>query len=234
MLGADLKLTILEYVKSKIEASFKDQPYKFFTEHDIHTELAFLAKEYLSENEKLVAKTEDGFLVNRVHHEYPTPFRCIMRNYDFEVVPEEEFNQKRKALKGFSARRGFIDLVVLNSDFIKSNTLVVVSGKRYKKFLSSLKNQKYPMLDLAIEVVYHPTFDKKPHKGIMQSRVKSTIQDYKKLIALKDYRFPNGFLTVKEVSMLFFSNTIYENELNSQFENLVEDKRVPIYKIISH
>lgn len=155
-------MSVLEYLHSNINRAFQKNPHRFFTEHDIHSELCLIATDFLEKRGDLFATTKDEYMVSRVHHEYPTPFRCDMNNYDFKLITEEEFNMKREQIKGFRARRGFIDFVILNPAFISSNNLSVVSGKRYKDVLLTLGNQHDPVLDLAIEVVYHFAYDKKP------------------------------------------------------------------------
>lgn len=224
-------MSLLDCLHAQIRLIFEEHPYRFFTEHDIHSELARIATEALMKEGKLYAETSDHHKVGRVHHEYPTPFRCDMRGYDFRVVTEEEFNLNQQEGVRTRARRGFIDLAVLNPDFISSNKLVIVSGKKYKEFLEDLKHQKYPALDLAVEVVYHPTFDKKIHVGIMQNKVASTIQDYQKLVALTRFKLPSGMPFCKEAAMFFFSNTPYTEELNGIFKRLAEDK-VKCFKIL--
>lgn len=224
-------MSLLDRLHTEIKAIFEKHPHRFFTEHDIHSELARIATEYLMKEGKLYVKTNDNNEVSRVHHEYPTPFRCEMRDYEFRVVTEEEFNRKRKNGQGIRARRGFIDLVVLNSEFVSSNNLNVVSGKRYKEVSASLKNQRHPALDLAVEVVFHPAFDQKPHTGIMKGRVASTIQDYKKLVALTQTLLRDAVPFCRNAAMFFFSNTKYRDELDEAFESLSEDK-VPCFKIL--
>jgi hypothetical protein len=223
-------LSLLNHLKNQIEATFKKDPYRFFTEHDLHTELALIATDYLKKNGKLLTETKDKRIVSRVHHEYPTPFRCDMNELNFKVIPEDEFDKKRKESLGFRARRGFMDLVVLNQDFIKSNNLNVVSGKRYKEVLKNLTNQKHSALDLAVEVVYYPTFDEKPHIGIMKRRVASTNQDYEKLVALKKFKFTHNVPFCKDAAMLFFSNTTHKEKLKEMFKSYSEE--VPCFKIL--
>lgn len=153
-----------------------------------------------------------------------------MNELNFKVIPEDEFERKRQESPGFRARRGFMDLVVLNQDFIQSNNLSIVSGKRYKDVLKNLENQKYSALDLAVEVVYYPTFDEKPHTGIMKRRVASTNQDYEKLVALKNFPFAHNVPFCKEAAMLFFSNTTHKEELDLMFKLYTEE--VPCFKIL--
>jgi hypothetical protein len=115
---------------------------------------------------------------------------------------------------------------VLNSDYVSSNTLNIVSGKRYKDLLESANQQRFPALDLAIEVVYHPTLDEKPHTGIMKRRVESIVQDYQKLVALMKFRQVNDLSFCKEASMLFFSNTDHRVELEKTLSSIKIDEKV--------
>jgi hypothetical protein len=66
---------------------------------------------------------------------------------------------------------------------------------------------------------------------MMEGKVASTIQDYQKLTALTEFRFPNDVHFCKEAAMLFFSNTAYKNELEETFRKLPENK-VPCFKIL--
>jgi len=219
-------MTILQYILNRIETVFKESPYRFFTEHDIHSELALITTNLLSNEGSLFVKTKDDNRVGRVHHEYPTPFRCLMEHYNFRMVTEDEFKQEKQKNPRFAAKRGRIDLVVLNSDYVSSNTLNIVSGKRYKDLLESANQQRFPALDLAIEVVYHPTLDEKPHTGIMKRRVRSIVQDYQKLVALMKLRQVNDLSFCKEAAMLFFSNTGYRVELEGTLSSIKIDEKV--------
>jgi hypothetical protein len=224
-------MSVLNHLHSNISTTFQKDPYRFFTEHDIHSELCRIATDFLERKGDLFATTKDRRMVSRIHHEYPTPFRCDMSNYDFKLITEEEFNMKRKQIKGFRARRGFIDFVILNAQFIPSNNLNVVSGKSYKDVLQTLSNQHDPVLDLAIEVVYHFAYDKKLHEGIMKRRVDSTIQDYKKLVELTKHKLSNNAKFCREAAMFFFSNTKHKDKLERLFESFPESN-VPCFKIV--
>ena len=180
-------VTLLSYLQNRIEDTFARYPHRFFTEHDIHSELARIATESLVKEEDSTQKLKSS-QVGRLHHEYPTPFRCLMEHYNFRMVTEDEFKRGKKEKPSLRLKRGRIDLVVLNSDYISSNPLNIVSGKNYRDLLENLKEQKFPALDLAIEVVYHPILDEKPHTGIMKRRVESIVQDYQKLVALMKFR----------------------------------------------
>lgn len=224
-------MPFLNYLHSKIETTFKEHPRQFFTEHDIHTQLALIAIRSLEREGNLYAQTRDRFLVSRVHHEYPTPFRCLMKGSDFKLITEEKFREEKQKNPEFRARRGFLDFAIINSEYISSNKLNVVSGKRYRDMRESMRDRQCVALDLAVEVVYYPTFDERLHDGIMNRRVSSTIQDYQKLIALMEFK-TNNVPFCKESGMMFFSNTIYKAELEEKLEFLPRHKDVEFSAIL--
>lgn len=225
-------MSLLSFLSNQIEGAFREHPRQFFTEHDIHSQLALFANRLLKKKRNLHVKTSDGFVVNRIHHEYPTPFRCNMKGSDFRLITEEEFREKKLENPGFRARRGYIDFVILNPEYISTNKLKVVSGKRYRDFLESLSERQYEVLDLAVEVVYFPTFNKKLHEGIMNRRINSTIQDYQKLVALMEYKCPNNIPFCKEASMMFFSNTTHKSKLKEKLESLSQHKKVEFFDFL--
>lgn len=140
-------MSLLDHIQNQIEVTFGENPYRFFTEHDIHSELALITTALLKNENSLFKTTRDNHVVGRIHHEYPTPFRCLMDHCNFRMVPGDEFKQERQKNPRFAAKRGRIDLVVLSSDYISSNNLNIVSGKRYKDFLQTVKIQKHTALD---------------------------------------------------------------------------------------
>lgn len=225
-------LSLLKYLNKEIEAAFKKRPHRFFTEHDIHSELSLITSKILTKKGDLYAETNEGLAVSRVHHEYPTPFRCHMKGSHFRLITEEEFRVEKKKNPKFRARRGHFDFVIFNSDYVSSNRLRVVSGKRYRYLLHSLKDQQYPALDLALEVVYYPVFDERPHIGMMKRRVDSTIQDYRKLIALMEFTYPNNKSFCKEAAMMLFSNTTYKTELKEMLSYIPINEKVSFFSIL--
>jgi len=136
-----------------------------------------------------------------------------MRGSQFRVITEAEFKAEKRRNPKFEARRGRIDFVILNPHYVSSNRMHIVPGKRYRDLRESLQAESYTALDLAIEVVYFPSFDKKPHLGSMKRRVDSTIQDYRKLVALREFTYSDGVPFCREAAMMFFSNTSYKGEL---------------------
>lgn len=225
-------MPFLNYLHSKIKTTFKEHPHQFFTEHDIHTQLALVAVRVLERKGSLYAQTRDGFVVSRVHHEYPTPFRCLMKGSDFKLITEEKFRKEKQKNPEFRARRGFLDFAIINSEYISSNKLNVVSGKRYRDLQESMSDRQCVALDLAVEVVYYPTFDKRLHDGIMNRRVSSTIQDYQKLMALMEFK-TNNVPFCKEAAMMFFSNTTYRAVLRAKLRSLPEHEKVAFYSVFT-
>mgnify|MGYP001033396293 CR=1 FL=1 len=151
-----------EKVVKKMKAIFRECPQCFFSEHDIHSILYRLATEELKQHEiNPKESTHDGHITSLVHHEYPTPFRCDMQGYKFRHVGEAE-----RTPKGGLYKRGHYDLVILNPDFVKNNTLDIVCGKNYKKLQSILPKMSIPLLVWACEIIYFPKISKIPKNAI--------------------------------------------------------------------
>lgn len=225
-------MQLLNYLFSQIENTFRKHPYQFFTEHDIHTQLALIVTGSFEKNGSLYARTRDGCVVSRVHHEYPTPFRCIMKGSDFKLIPEEKFREEKESRPEFRARRGFLDFVIINTEYISSNKLSVVSGKRYKDLLQNAKDRQSIALDLAIEVVYYPALDERLHVGIMDRRISSIKQDYQKLVALMEFK-TNNVSYCREAAMMFFSNTKHKDLLKEKIANIQKHGKVALYSIFA-
>jgi len=225
-------MPFLEYLYRQIKSSFEKHPHRFFTEHDIHSELTMIATDLLRKEGTLYEKTKDGYMTSRIHHEYPTPFRCRMGGLQFKVITEEEVGREKAKDPKFRARRGWVDFVILNPYFVSSNKLGIVSAKSYKSFLKSIDGQKYPSLDLAMEVVYYPTFDERRHVGIMKRRVLSAKQDYDKLVALMKFSYAGKIPFCKEAAMLLFSNTRHRGELEEMLKLISVDEKVSFHSIL--
>ena len=167
-------------VVKKMQATFGECPQCFFSEHDIHSVLYRLATQELKQQRINPEKTtRDGHITSLVHHEYPTPFRCDMQGYKFRRAGEEERTQK-----GGLYKRGHYDLVILNPDFVKNNTLEVVCGKNYKKIQSILPRLTIQLLIWAYEAVYFPKIRKLPKNAIKTIR-----QDALKIKETKKHNF---------------------------------------------
>lgn len=152
-------------VKNKIINEFQDifrnYPQYYFSEHDVHSVLYHLTQEQLKQHGENSQITLDGFETTVVHHEYPTPFRCDMQGYKFRRTHEEE-----RTRKGGLYKRGHYDLVTLNPDFVKNNTLDIVCGKNYRKLQSILPKLSIPLLIWGCEIIYFPKIRKLPKNAI--------------------------------------------------------------------
>ena len=213
-------MSLLKYLHDSIKSTFEEHPYRFFTEHDIHSQLNAIATKYLLDKGTLYVRSKDNIPVSRIHHEYPTPFRCLMGGIEFELITEEEFEKRREYNPKFRARRGFIDLVVLNPEFISQNPISVICGKDYDVVLKSMKRKQLTAIDIAIEVVYFAVFDNKPHRGIMKRRVDSARQDYEKLQALMEFTYPDHTAYCEKAALMFLSNTKYKEDLRELLQPL--------------
>ena len=153
------------YLKNKVinnlQVAFRECPQCYFSEHDIHSVLYHLTQEQLKQHVETSQITLDGYNTSLVHHEYPTPFRCDMQGYKFRRAGEEE-----RTPKGGLYKRGHYDLVILNPDFVKNNTLDIVCGKNYKKLRLILPRLSIQLLIWACEIIYFPKIKKIPKNAI--------------------------------------------------------------------
>lgn len=141
-------------VVDRLIRTFGQYPHHFFTEHDIHSVLYNITRKELQQNRVLTAKTRDRHEIALVHHEYPTPFRCSMKGYSFEIKYKKPY------------RRGHYDLVILNPEFVENTERDVVYGKDYQRFTSALHNVTVEPLIWACEVVFFPAVKKLPKNAL--------------------------------------------------------------------
>jgi len=224
-------MSLLEYLYSRIKEAFEKRPYQFFTEHDIHSEISRISNKYLGQQSAEYGKTLDGYFVKRVHHEYPTPFRCLMPDDKFSIILESEYQKIREKRPGFRARRGWLDLVILNPEYIETNEYQIVTGKNYNMFREKLETRQPSALDLAIEIVH---FNPQSF-SISPGRVRNTIgyarQDYQKICAVADFRFDENVPFCKEAAMLYFASTEHKERLKAGLNRIKTIKDVPLLTI---
>ena len=134
--------------------TFGQHPHHFFAEHDLHSVLYNIAREELQQKGVLTTKTRDRYEMALVHHEYPTPFRCSMKGYSFEIKYKKPY------------RRGHYDLVILNPEFVENTERDVVYSKDYQRFTSALHNTTMEPLTWACEVVFFPGVKKLPKNAL--------------------------------------------------------------------
>lgn len=138
----------------KLTETFQRHPDWFFTEHDIHSVLYNIVKEELQLDGISPVKTHDKHQVTLVHHEYPTPFRCSMKGYDFEIKHDKPY------------KRGHYDLVILNPVFVNNHEFDVVCAKDYQKFRIAMEKVNTSPLIWVCEVIFFPRVKTIPNSAI--------------------------------------------------------------------
>jgi hypothetical protein len=212
--------SIQEKVIHNLSLTFQKTPKRFFTEHDIHSYLYRIVEDELGKIGVSFFKTRDGYLAGLVHHEYPTPFRCDMRKYEFRVAGEEERTPRKGLYK-----RGHYDLVIFNPDFISQNNLIVVTGKNYQLLRKAMEHVKTTPLLWVCEIVFLHQAVKIPKNAIRIIR-----QDGLKVKATLDHKVGQNISFCKAGSFLVFS-TLYEDktmDLRQEISNLENEHQMEI------
>lgn len=99
---------------------FRENPFLFFTESDIH---ASLSKDIMAGHsdlfilrKKFSEQSDKTFAISLVHHEYPTNFR-----YQSKKLKEEGYSNEEQELTNLNSKhgdRGNLDLAIINPDFL--------------------------------------------------------------------------------------------------------------------
>ena len=127
----------------KIISDFQRRPHYYFTEEDLRWRL-------LREIENTLAVdganqiTFSGGVTSVIHTEYPTPFRCSMRERRFELLDIAD----RKG------QRGHFDVVILNAKAAAKCDFETLRSQYYKALCDKLETGLVPLpfLDYAIEL----------------------------------------------------------------------------------
>jgi hypothetical protein len=188
----DLTKKVIE----ELQTTFKGYPHCFFSEHDIHSVLYSIIKKELERIGIDSQTTRDDYVTSLVHHEYPTPFRCDMRKYNFRVTSDQE-----RTPKGGLYKRGHYDLVIFNPEFVKNHELDMVCGKNYQKLRSILPRLNMEPLIWACEIIYFPKIRKLP-----ENAVKIIEQDTLKVRAIVDYKIMDNKTFCKIGSVHVFTS----------------------------
>jgi len=204
----------------ELETTFKSCPHCFFSEHDIHSSLYSIIKKQLKQLGIDSQISRDSYKTNLVHHEYPTPFRCDMRKYNFRVTSDQERTQRDGLYK-----RGHYDLVIFNPEFIKNHTLEVVHGKNYQKLRSILPKLRMEPLIWACGIIYFPKIEKLPKNAL-----KIVEQDTLKVRVTLGYKIMNNRTFCKIGSVhVFISHPHKEaTHLEQQTAQLAERQQIEI------
>ena len=186
---------------------FREHPYYFFTESDIHSYFY-----YALYSKKYEVSTIDKKRIYCIHREYPTNFR-----YKKSELLNEDF-KKPYDLSMKVGDRGNYDIAILNPEFIENaNSKEDIVNKSVKLLeIRTKDNKNFKELLFAIEFKYVINNSK--------NFVDEVKKDNKKLLFAKEY----GSST--EAVNLVFCNVDfkYKSELISVIEN-ASDKIVLIF-----
>lgn len=110
----DVEMLVYDGIRKTINR-FRENPFFYFTESDIH---ASLHRDIMEGGSKELVHREDGIAVSLVHLEYPTNFRYeknrLLEGYGNDISITSIDNEAKYG------DRGNFDLVVLNKDFVRS------------------------------------------------------------------------------------------------------------------
>jgi hypothetical protein len=110
--------------------TFEGNPELFFTENDIVCYFYNLCAKKLEEHKDIDTKNQRKRTI--IHTEYPTPFKCNMRDSEFEIVKDNSI-----------FRRGHYDVVILNPDFIARFNYNEIKAQNYQNFKNKILNSWY-------------------------------------------------------------------------------------------
>ncbi|MFP6670371.1 MAG: hypothetical protein VB857_03060, partial [Pirellulaceae bacterium] len=149
---------IVQIVKEqldKLEEQFKTNPTLFFTENDLVCTFYSLLDKALGELAK--QKDSDENLQSLIHCEYPTPFRCDMKNRKFKEKTNSEEGYKKY-------KRGHFDIVILSPSFINekfegsADSFRILKGQKLKEYenhvINKLPKDYEHIVLMGIEFVY--------------------------------------------------------------------------------
>lgn len=209
-----------QYTISVIER-FKQNPYHYFTENDLVIDIVTEFKKKLKNC--LYCKDKEGVSHSIVHTEYATPFRCDMTNHEFKIKVDDD-----RTAKGGKYRRGHYDIVVLNKEYIESNTTEIIQGQNYKELKSAVSNKPL-IFDYAIEVMFVRNEIKSSKGDVLEKGLKNiskkVVQDWKKLSETKK----KGLL--KDFEFLFFVRNNKQEIIEKLRSKLEEYQNINIITI---
>lgn len=127
----------------KIIGDFMEHPHFYFTEEDVRWRLVREIEAALTAEGAQRVPFSEG-ITSAIHTEYPTPFRCSMRERQFKLLD----------LKDTKGQRGHFDVVVLNAAAAAKCSFEVLRSQYYRTLCEKLKagGMPLPLLDYAIEL----------------------------------------------------------------------------------
>lgn len=202
---------------------FREQPFLYFTESDIH---ASLSKDIMEGNSDLFIlgkeqkdRSNIKVPVSLIHHEYPTNFRYQDSKLRNEGYTEFEIKSLTK-IDSTHGDRGNYDLVILNNYFIEKlfsqhqdilEAMMHIINKDKK--LTELRNTDDEIL-FAIEVKFIHPFN----AGNIQMETEVKKDNNKLHVALHS---SNKF--IMPINLIFCNSDYVQSNNNSIIENIKED-----------
>lgn len=163
---------------------YRKAPTLFYTESDLANYLCMII---IKELNNLKVKDIIGKEHTLVHREYPTPFKCNMKELDFKPEADDS-----------SYRRGHYDIVVLNPEFIRNNTYDNIKAQDFKDFKMKFGGEyNYPVL-YGIEFAFSRGPLKNTINGKVETFIKQVKQDEKKIVESQNRKF------IKKIKSLVF------------------------------
>lgn len=127
----------------KIIGDFQQHPHYYFTEEDVRWRLLREIENVLAvDGSSQIAFSGD--VTSTIHTEYPTPFRCSMRERQFELLN----------LADTKGQRGHFDVVILNAAAASQCSFEILRSQYYKALCEKIRNGEVPLplLDYVIEL----------------------------------------------------------------------------------
>ena len=134
---SDLKRFVCDGIRKTVN-KFRERPFIFFTEMDIHSYLY-----YCLYSSKFEVETKEGIITSCIHKEYPTNFRYSKKTM-------KDYGLKK------AGRRGNYDIAVLNPKFIREFDIKNVVNKDVRDLEIRSRNKEKFRSELiaAIELKY--------------------------------------------------------------------------------
>ena len=180
---------------------FHKAPGKYFTEEDVRWRLTQKIEAALMPAAEI--KVSDG-VTSLVHTEFPTPFKCLMRERSFEVTDK--------------GKRGHFDVVILNPEVVRNYELDLLRSQDYSEFNMAIRNNKIRpfFLDCAIELkLFRAAKGSKWTKSAGETDAQYALQTVNKLNAiLKNTGAAKPF--AKHGIVLLFDNRIWKSDEDSK------------------
>ncbi|MBM4443735.1 MAG: hypothetical protein FJ020_00355 [Chloroflexi bacterium] len=164
---------IVNAAVARLTEDFLTSPARYFSEEDIRWRLIKDIDTGLAQLGESTVTVSGGTPTSAVHGEYPTPFRCGMKESSFKVLGPADR----------SGRRGHFDVVVLNASSTTGISLEAVRSQDFGVFIRALPTLCLPFLDTVIEIkLYRDLGNPRRARSISQAALVA-VQAVKKVAA---------------------------------------------------